>query len=524
MMKFLMVLSKCTLIPLRWRGTGGGKIDDAKQYLLFSRKPKRDEFFHQFQLRFFSLPLPPQTNHRINYMYFRYLLPLLLLLMACSDDVFLRKEHHWVSRAIEVETGLPDTLHVGTIYGSFSYFQFMGDEFMGYEHDLVHDFSQFANLPVKFHIAKSETELLDWLRHKKIDLVAKSTFPTKALKQEFEFIAYQEDSYMVLVQEIGLHTITDISELQEQTIHVIANSIYHQRLQNLKEEGDLNIQIELLPDTLTMDDAIELIKIKQIEYTVAHHRTAAQHKWNNRRLDTRVRLGFDQQNAWLINPRNIKLKEMINEWYSDEKTETKKVQLFERYKVRNPYFASKKIRIPRGAISPYDEYFKKYAKEINWDWRMLASIAFHESRFDTTQVSPRGASGLMQLMPRTAARFGVGPQDVFNPEKNIEASVQFIKSVNLMFRKIENQEERRKFVLAAYNGGPAHVLDAMALAEKHGKNPHVWFDNVEYYLAKKSDPEYYNDEVVKYGRFRATETLNYVRKTLDTYYKYIGEL
>ena len=140
------------------------------------------------------------------------------------------------------------------------------------------------------------------------------------------------------------------------------------------------------------------------------------------------------------------------------------------------------------------------------------------------QVSRRGASGLMQLMPRTAARFGVGPQEIFNPEKNIEAGVQFIKSVNLMFRKIENLDERRKFVLAAYNGGPAHILDAMALAEKHGKNPYVWFDNVEYYLSKKNDPEYYNDEVVKYGRFRATETVNYVRKTLDTYYKYIGEL
>lgn len=458
-------------------------------------------------------------------MFFKYLIPLLLLLLAsCSDDIFLKKEQVWASKQMQVETDLPDTLHVGTQYGSSSYFQFMGDEIMGYEYDLVHDFSEFTNLPVKFHIAKSEAELLDLLRHKKIDLVAKSMFTTKALKQEFEFIAYQEDSYMVLVQEIDLHTITDISELQNQTVHVIANSIYHHRLQNLNKETNLNIQIELLSDTLTVDHAIEMIKEKKIQYTVAHHRTAEQHKWNNRRLDTRIALGFEQQNGWLIRQDNERLKDLITDWYSDDKTASKKVQLFEKYKVRNPYFASKKVRIPRGAISPYDEYFKKYAKEINWDWRMLAAIAFHESRFDTTQISRRGASGLMQLMPRTAARFGVEPQDIFNPEKNIEAGVQFIKSVSLMFRKIENLDERRKFVLAAYNGGPAHVLDAMALAEKHGKNPYVWFDNVEYYLSKKSDPEYYNDEVVKYGRFRANETISYVRKTLDTYYKYIGEL
>ena len=388
-------------------------------------------------------------------MFFRYLIPLLWLLVSCSDGVFHKKRHLWASQQIVDE--LPDTLHVATQYGSCSYFQFRADEIMGYEYDLVHDFSEHYNLPVKFHIAKSEEELFNWLRLNKIDLVAKGIYHTKVLKNEFEFLACQEDTYMVLVQEIGLRMVSEISDLNNQTIHVIENSIYHHRLQNLRVESDLDFQIELLSDTLTVDDAIDMVKLKKIQFTVAHHHTAEQHKWNNRRLDTRVSLGFEQKSGWLINPGNVKLSEMINSWHSDEKTEVKKVQLFERYKVRNPYFASRKIRIPRGAISPYDDYFKKYAKEINWDWRILASIAFHESRFDSTQVSHRGASGLMQLMPRTAESFGLSRQDIFNPEKNIETGVQFIKSVNLLFRKIENLEERRKFVLAAYNGGPAHV-------------------------------------------------------------------
>lgn len=81
-------------------------------------------------------------------------------------------------------------------------------------------------------------------------------------------------------------------------------------------------------------------------------------------------------------------------------------------------------------------------------------------------------------MPRTAANFGLTRKTMLNPEKNIEAGVQYIKSLNLTFRKINNKEERIKFILAAYNSGPAHVLDAMALAEKHGKNPHIWYRNV----------------------------------------------
>ena len=104
---------------------------------------------------------------------------------------------------------------------------------------------------------------------------------------------------------------------------------------------------------------------------------------------------------------------------------------------------------------------------------------------------------------------------------NVEAGVQYIKSLNLAFRKVENNEERIKFILAAYNSGPAHILDAMALAKKYGKNPHVWFNQVEYFLLKKSEPEFYNDPVVNYGYFRGKETVKYVQSTLDTYEKYL---
>jgi len=49
---------------------------------------------------------------------------------------------------------------------------------------------------------------------------------------------------------------------------------------------------------------------------------------------------------------------------------------------------------------------------------------------------------------------------------NIEASVQYIKSLNMSFRQIQNKEERIKFILAAYNSGPAHILDAMGFSKK----------------------------------------------------------
>lgn len=455
-------------------------------------------------------------------MYIRYILFLVLLLNSCNNKDFvgdvLPRVSHTASRQVF------DTLHVATLYGSSSYFNFRSDEIMGYDYDLINHFAEFSGIPLKIHLAQSTDEMLQMLRHNRIDLIAYSMYETKTLKNEFDFVAFQEDSYMVLVQEIGLQTVSDIKELIGKTVHVIKNSVYHLRMEHMNRELGGGINIELLNDTVSVDQAIEMVTQRKISYTIAHYKTAVQHKDFNRRLDCRIQIGFQQRNGWLVNKHNTRIKELIAAWENSSESELIRSQLYGKYRIRNPYFVTKRVIIPKGAISPYDAFFKKYADEIKWDWRLLAAIAFHESRFDSSQISRRGASGLMQLMPRTAAKFGLSIENILNPEKNIEASVEYIKSLNLLFRKIENLEERKKFILASYNSGPAHILDAMALAKKHGKNPYIWFEHVEFFLSKKNDPEFYNDDVVKYGRFRSGETIRYVRNTLETYQKYKGRI
>ena len=58
-------------------------------------------------------------------------------------------------------------------------------------------------------------------------------------------------------------------------------------------------------------------------------------------------------------------------------------------------------------ISPYDSLFKAYADTVGWDWKMLAAVAYVESKFDTAAVSGVGARGLMQMMPQTARAMGI---------------------------------------------------------------------------------------------------------------------
>lgn len=260
----------------------------------------------------------------------------------------------------------------------------------------------------------------------------------------------------------------------------------------------------------------------KIEYTVAHYKTAHLYKSYFKNIHVRMPIGFEQRNGWLIRKDSKQLEEKIQEWANLDETNKLTKKLEQKYWVLNPFLKEIKIKIPKGAISPYDELFKKYAAEINWDWKLLASLAFHESGFDSAQVSWAGAAGVMQLMPRTASNFGLNKENIFNPEKNIEAAVQYIKGLNMTFRSIENKDERVKFIIAAYNSGPAHIFDARALAKKYGKNPNIWFNHVEYFAQRISEPEFYNDPVVKYGRFRAKETLAHVVNTMETYEKYSG--
>jgi membrane-bound lytic murein transglycosylase F len=85
---------------------------------------------------------------------------------------------------------------------------------------------------------------------------------------------------------------------------------------------------------------------------------------------------------------------------------------------------------------------------------------------------------------------------------------------------IDDPEERTKFILAAYNVGIAHIYDARRLAEKYGKNPDVWTDNVDYFILNKSNPKYYRDSVVRYGYARGQETYNFVIEILYRYEHY----
>ena len=180
--------------------------------------------------------------------------------------------------------------------------------------------------------------------------------------------------------------------------------------------------------------------------------------------------------------------------------------------------------LPEGSyvISAYDNLIRNISEEEGHDWRLMSAIAYHESRFTPDITSSRGACGLMQIMPSVAEQFDVPESLIADPATNVWLANKLLSKIgeSLRFPAGTSDEDRMSIILACYNGGIGHVNDPRRLARVHGEDPNSW-EVVARYLTLKSEPEYYENEVVKCGRFTGSrQTLAYVKDVIGRYDKY----
>jgi hypothetical protein len=112
-------------------------------------------------------------------------------------------------------------------------------------------------------------------------------------------------------------------------------------------------------------------------------------------------------------------------------------------------FASLPPPIVAAATAPFREIVKAAAARYNVDADLITSVIAAESNFDPQAISKRNARGLMQLLPETAARFGV--QNIFDPQENIDAGTHFLRDL------LQRYNNDLVLTLAAYNAGPERV-------------------------------------------------------------------
>lgn len=409
-----------------------------------------------------------------------------------------------------------------TMYGSTSFFIYRGQD-MGFQYELSEQFAKSLGVKLQIKTANNIQDLITKLLNKEGDIIAYNLPVTKEWKDSILYCGEDIITHQVLVQRSSstIRPLRDVTELIGKDIYVKPGK-YYNRLINLNEElgGGINIHL-VTNDSVTVEDLITQVAEGVIPYTIADNDLAQLNTTYYPNLNIKLAVSLDQRASWAVRKECKQLAEAANKWYEENATSPSYKASTKRY-----FEFSKSVSLPpilslrEGKISHFDDLFKKYAKEIDWDWRLLASLAYTESNFDTTVVSWAGAKGLMQLMPRTARAMGMPEGMEQNAEESVKAAVKYISAVNKSLKMIPDKQERTYFILAAYNAGLGHVYDVIALANKYGKDGDKWYNNAEDFILLKSNEEYYTDSVCRNGYFRGKETYNFVREIMTRYDAY----
>lgn len=412
-------------------------------------------------------------------------------------------------------------LVVLTLYSSTSYFIYRGQD-MGFQYELSEQFAKNLGVKLRVEVAKSVHELIESLLAGKGDLIAYNLPVTKEWKDSLAYCGEKVITHQVIVQHTGrrIKPLKDVTELIGKNVYAKTGK-YYNRLVNLDKElgGGIHIH-KVTNDSISVEDLIMQVSQGKIPYTVADNDVARLNTTYYPNLNIGLSISFDQRASWAVRKDCPKLAAAADKWHKGNTTSPAYTASMKRYfEISKGILHSPILSLREGKISHFDNLFKKYAREINWDWRLLASLAYTESNFDSTAVSWAGARGLMQLMPATARAMGLPEGKEQNPEESIKAAVKYIATTTRSFTKVPT-EERLNFILASYNSGIGHVQDAMALAEKYGKNKYVWRGNVENFILLKSNEEYFTDPVCKSGYFRGIETYNFVRDIISRFNQY----
>jgi membrane-bound lytic murein transglycosylase F len=415
-----------------------------------------------------------------------------------------------------------------------SYFIYKGEP-MGFHFELLKKFADHQDLELEIITSNDIDEALGYLQSGAADLVAIGLSVSADRKEMMRFTEPLIQATQVLVQrrpagwnrmtadEIAENLVINQLDLAGKTVYVQKGSSYAQRLYNLERESGMDIGVIEVP--FDAEELARQVARGEIEYTVCDDYMSNIIGSLYPELDLSTPVSFPLNIAWSVRKDGTDgLVAELNRWITGFKTTREYARLERKYFsgsrpasiAGSEYFATN----GGGKVSPFDDIIKKCSESIGWDWRLVAALIYQESRFNPSVISPRGAYGLMQVMPATGQHFGL---DVTHSvENNILAGISYIRMLDGLFDDwVSDPDERVKFILASYNAGHGHVIDAIKLAEKNGLDTGKWEDNVALFLERKSDPAFYGDPVVRNGRLKQGVQVNaYVADILKRYEHY----
>lgn len=406
-------------------------------------------------------------------------------------------------------------LRVLTRNNAASYFLYRGEE-MGFDYELARRFARRLDVRLEMVVPPEPGQLVEWLLDGRGDMIAASLTVNPGRERLVSFTRPYTQVSELLVVPSG-SAVDEAGDLEGRSITVQRSSSYHPQLVELSR--DVDFEIEEAAEALEVDQLIEAVAEGDYAATVADSNLLdIELTWRDD-VESAFALGDPLPVAWATAPDSTELHRVADEFLAEQHG-TEFLNVLERkyFTDRDTVARQAKAAVAgRGRLSPYDELFRSNAPRADLDWRLLASQAYQESRFDPTARSWAGAIGLMQIMPRTALHMGVRG-NLRDPAVSTAAGVKYMGWLLSRFEKTLPFADRLLFSLASYNAGRGHILDGRRLARQHGYDPDSWFGNVERVLPLLEKRSVARQ--ARYGYCRCTEPVAYVTAIHQRYLAY----
>ncbi len=325
------------------------------------------------------------------------------------------------------------------------------------------------------------------------DIVAGSLTVTPERAAQADFVApWTTDVKEILVTGPASPSLTSIDDLAGKAIRVRKSSSYYAHLAALSDSfvkrGLAPITIDLADDDLEDEDLMEMVNAGLSPYAVVDDFKAKIWAAIFAKLAVREDLAISTGGsiAWAVRKNNPQLKTELDKFVATNKIGT----LFGNI-VKQRYYGDATVLKSAYAPADLDRFnalvaiFNRYGAEYNFDPLMMGAQGYQESQLDQSKRSPRGAVGVMQLLPSTAKEVGVAGIDK-DADANIRAGVLYMR---LLAQKYLNDpaldaKNRALMTFAAYNAGPGNLMKFRQMATRDKLDPNLWFGNVEEEAAK----------------------------------------
>ncbi len=419
-----------------------------------------------------------------------------------------------------------------TDFNSANYFVYKGEP-MGFTFDILKAFTAHLGIGLDIITETHLQEAVKMLNDGEADIIASSiTFAPGEVDQYHRTAPVGETRQVLIQRKPRNWKKMNASAIESMLVRnregLTGRSVYIEEGSEIQlvpgsASGSAAGNITVVKVPYESDILTDLVETGEIDFAICDENMAKVSSASYPDLDVSTPVTEEQSYSWAIRKEHsAQFQKEFDQWLTTFRKTDMYAVLYDKY-FRNSRSAdimkSDSYSLNSGRVSQWDDIIKLYSVSISWDWRLLASLICQESRFIPDVQSRRGAYGLMQVMPETGKHFGI--DITASPRNNIKAGTEYIKWLHSIFDpKVPDKDELTHFILAAYNAGPGHVLDAMKLAEKNGNDPTKWENNVEVWLQKKSDPKYFNDSVVKNGFFKGKESVAFVNQVLGRYQHY----